>query len=145
MSQNPDQLAFDWDFPVPVRGVLSFRQVATLLGRAWGPTAAHPSGKVDHDHVLALVEEGELVAIEDSAPGATKVHRMILASSLRLYIARQVTTTPPDYLQRLQFCASNLPPPELRALAEWALKKAAQLDEKSDAIRAAAKPARRAA
>ena len=152
MTAFAEQLAWDFDFPLPIRGAISVRHVAAILGRIGAPTTSHPNGKPNDDFVQRLIDENKLVAqIDGKTPkrfceccqkafeakpkkkGKTERTRSairITVTSVRAYLASTMTQTPADYRRTLQDAASNLTPAELRQLAAWATEFANLKEEK---------------
>lgn len=132
MHADAAQLFFNFDFVIPHRGALSIRQVAACLGRIGAATKNHPNGKPNDEYVMRLIEEGKLVALVDVPKNGERNSYRITASSLRLYIAQNVTQRPADYQNTLQNAALNLPPSEMRAMAVWLTR---TVDEKEEKFR----------
>lgn len=118
------QLSFWFDFPIPHRGALTVRQVAAVLGRIGAPTKKHIHGKANDDFVMKLIEERRLLAIENQFAGEARKSYRITASSLRVYIAQNMTARPEDYRQTLENAALNLTPAEMRKLSAFLLQSA---------------------
>lgn len=130
MHADDTQLSFCFDYVIPLRGALSIRQVAAILGRIGAPSASHPNGKPNDDYVQRLIEEGKILAqIDTPKHGANRSYR-ITASSLRVYIATTMSRQPQDYRQTLENAALNLPPAELRKLAAFAEAAATAAEER---------------
>ena len=132
MKLSDDQLSFCFDFVLPHRGALTIRQVATCLGRVGAATAAHPMGKVNEEFVIRLIDEGKLISIRDKPKHGVKHSYRVAASSVRLYVVKCMTLLAADYRQTVENAALNLPPSELRKLAEFATRAADSAEEKAE-------------